>query len=78
MVVVVGASVVVVVVGGALVVVVVELGAVVVVAGAVSLVDPPHPAAVMARPPSNPNTVNLQRRALCIQPSYDPRSSSRG
>jgi hypothetical protein len=48
------------VVGGALVVVAVELGAVVVVAGAVSLVDPPHPAAVIARPPSNPNTVNLQ------------------
>lgn len=78
MVVVVGATVVVVAVGGALVVVVVELGAVVVVAGAVSLVDPPHPAAVIARPASNPDTVNLQRRALCIQPSYDPRSCSRG
>lgn len=77
MVVVVGATVVVVVVvDGALVVV--ELGAVAVVAGAVSLVDPPHPAAVIARPPSSPDTVYLQRRALCIQPSYDPRSNSRG
>ena len=76
MVVVVGATVVVVVVDGALVVV--ELGADAVVVGAGSLVDPPHPAAVIARPPNNPNTVCLQRDALCIQPSYDPLSGSRG